>query len=534
MGWYFKLTLKAKLMLSFLLVVVLTLVLSSISLMAMSNAQNIAEDIHATLSRRYGFMSQALEKGFQLQRVVNQYVQQGASARSTMHANVNDIDDTFRGISSVQYAQQVEAIKRAEAEISQLITSQLEPLVENNQKEQAYIYFVQNLAPRFEQIYVDILNVQKAQIQEGLNQVDGLASNRDMILVGILTVLIVVLSVVISILTAAYFKSAIYFLMGEIERLEHQDLSHQIDTTAYKDEFGLLISSVDKFRRMFGEVLKGVMVTSEEVNKSMFVVKDATARLAANSQDSESRTLTIASATDEMVATTQDIAHNCANAASLANQSSAVSNDAMAKVKASINDIFRQAEQTKQDSKQIEHMINQSRSISSIVGTIDDIAAQTNLLALNAAIEAARAGEAGRGFAVVADEVRALASRTSTSTSEITQMVSLIEHDANIASESMTNSVNNMDSLAQGTSGLEMVLTDILNNAGEVNSQITQIATAADQQSATTAEISNNMQSLSAASKEVATIAAQTDEIISDTVDKFNHLRKELATFKLS
>ena len=242
----------------------------------------------------------------------------------------------------------------------------------------------------------------------------------------------------------------------------------------------------------------------------------------------------MAAATDQMVATTHDIASNCELAATLANETSDKANEGKAKTKDSIAMIHDQVEQTNANSQQISAMINQSRSINTIVNTIDEIAAQTNLLALNAAIEAARAGEAGRGFAVVADEVRALASRTSSSTNEITQKVKLIENDANKATDTMEKTLTGISNLEADTSGLETVLNDIFDYIGKVTAQITQIATASEQQSTATGEISANMQELTQSSREVAQIAKETEKEINLTSEEITKLVTTMSQFKLS
>lgn len=536
MRWYFNMSLKGKLLLSFMLTLALTLILAAISLISMNNARNVADDLHWTLSERYGRVDKTMSAGINLQMVCINYINHGSSRpgiKSDLDKALSDLEQYTSALQASRFPTEIYAIKGAENSIRNTIQNKIIPHVEQKDISNAREIYAIELLPYFETIFTNVAVVRNAQIDEALHASDSLSDITPVIIIAIITAIAVLLSITIAFLTAAYAKGAIYYLIEQIKKIESQDLSNEINTGIYRDEFGKLITSLDNCRVLIAQVLRRVTESSANITRDMKTVKEATTRLANNAHDSESRTLTIAAAADEMVATTQDIAHNCTNAAAIANQSSTVTSEAMDKVKSSINEIFQQAEQTKSDNQQIETMINQSRSISSIVSTIDEIAAQTNLLALNAAIEAARAGEAGRGFAVVADEVRALASRTSSSTNEITHMVSLIEHDANLASESMSNSVSNMDNLANNTSGLEHVLNDILKYVNDVNAQITQIATAAEEQSSATSEISNNMQNLTTSSKEVATIATQTDEIISNTVKEVKQLADDLSAFRL-
>jgi methyl-accepting chemotaxis protein len=158
------------------------------------------------------------------------------------------------------------------------------------------------------------------------------------------------------------------------------------------------------------------------------------------------------------------------------------------------------------------------------VATIEDIADQTNLLALNAAIEAARAGEQGRGFAVVADEVRALAERTTKATREIGEMIKSIQKDTRLAVTVMEEGVKEVERGSEGAASSGQALEDILHQINEVTGQVNQIATAAEEQTATTREITNNIQNIS----DTVKMSARSSEEISLASSQLSHLSVEL------
>ena len=251
-----------------------------------------------------------------------------------------------------------------------------------------------------------------------------------------------------------------------------------------------------------------------------------------SASQAESNSLTVAAASDEMVSTTADIARNCETAASASQQTKDLSQEGMADVRAAVRGINEQAENTKRDAELVRNLARQSQNIGSIVQTIDEIAAQTNLLALNAAIEAARAGEAGRGFAVVADEVRALASRTTKSTQEISNMVAQIQKEADNAANSMNQSVESIDSVVDRARGVETTLEEVVKHINEVTAQITQIATAAE--TTASGEISQNMQSVTDLLRDVAADTETVTSNIDSTLGLISELRKQVEDFKLA
>lgn len=209
-----------------------------------------------------------------------------------------------------------------------------------------------------------------------------------------------------------------------------------------------------------------------------------------------SESTSLATAGEEMSVTSSDIANNCHLAADNAGDASRKATEGVAIVGESISVMQAIAAQVKTAADTVETLGSRSDQIGTIIGTIEDIADQTNLLALNAAIEAARAGEQGRGFAVVADEVRALAERTTRATKEIGEMIKSIQKETRDAVQTMEQSVTQVEQGSTHAAASGKSLQEILAIINSVTEQISQIATAAEEQTSTTREISHNVLSL--------------------------------------
>ncbi len=182
------------------------------------------------------------------------------------------------------------------------------------------------------------------------------------------------------------------------------------------------------------------------------------------------------------------------------------------------------SEKVRRSATVVEQLGARSDQIGAIVATIEDIADQTNLLALNAAIEAARAGEQGRGFAVVADEVRALAERTTKATREIGEMIKSVQNETKSAVGIMNEGVQDMQRGTQEAGQSGEAIAGILIQIDQVTTQINQIATAAEEQTATTHEITMNIQQIS----DVVTHSARGAEEISLAAQQLQRLSVEL------
>jgi methyl-accepting chemotaxis protein len=245
------------------------------------------------------------------------------------------------------------------------------------------------------------------------------------------------------------------------------------------------------------QVMDKVNQSSRELLTSATQLNSNALSTAEGSNKVVSQASTVATASEEMSATSTDIANNCHQAASSSDQASQAAQSGAEIVRETVEGMNRIADKVRNSAGVVEQLGMRSEQIGQIIGTIEDIADQTNLLALNAAIEAARAGEQGRGFAVVADEVRALAERTTRATREIGEMIKSIQGETRQAVKAMEEGVSEVEDGMAGAARSGHALETILSRINDVTMQINQIATAAEEQTATTREITNNIHDIS-------------------------------------
>ncbi|GFE60455.1 methyl-accepting chemotaxis protein [Geobacter sp. AOG2] len=286
---------------------------------------------------------------------------------------------------------------------------------------------------------------------------------------------------------------------------------------------------VDKLHGIISQVSGSALQLASSASELQSTSKEMSQSVANLSSQSTS----LATAGEEMSATSSDIAGNCHHAATNAGGASGKAAEGAAVVNQSIQVMQAIAERVKNASDTVETLGNRSDQIGTIVGTIEDIADQTNLLALNAAIEAARAGEQGRGFAVVADEVRALAERTTRATKEIGEMIKAIQKETREAVQTMEQSVAQVEQGSTHASASGRSLQEILDIINDVTEQISQIATAAEEQTATTREISSNVLNLNELAHQNNTAIQETAVAANDVSQQAEELQRLVNQFKL-
>jgi methyl-accepting chemotaxis protein len=287
---------------------------------------------------------------------------------------------------------------------------------------------------------------------------------------------------------------------------------------------GQLSEAMNTMTQQLNNLLAAVAKNSMLVAASAADLNDTAEQISTDTGEVAAQAITLAAASEEMTATSTEIAGNCISAAAGSQSAGDEATRGAAVVHETVSRMNLIAGRVQESARSIENLGKRSDEIGAIIGTIEDIADQTNLLALNAAIEAARAGEQGRGFAVVADEVRALAERTSRATREIATMIKSIQHDTAAAVSQMENGVSEVEAGISDAARSGSVLGEIVEHIETVTMQVNQIATAAEEQSATTQEITSNIQMIN----NIIQHAAQGAEGSAVTAGRLSGLADEL------
>jgi len=314
---------------------------------------------------------------------------------------------------------------------------------------------------------------------------------------------------------------------------KEDDLSQRLEYLK-KDEVGEMCRAFNGFLDNLTEILGTISQSAEKLTASGGALFATSEMMAGNADEVASQTATVAVASEEMAVTSNDVAQNCALAADGSHRASETALAGSSVVQKTIAVMNSIAVRVKESAGTVENLGVQSDQIGEIVGTIEDIADQTNLLALNAAIEAARAGEQGRGFAVVADEVRALAERTTKATKEIGAMIKSIQQQTRDAVSSMEEGVNEVDRGTSEAAKSGHALEEILEQINAVSMQVNQIATATEEQTGTTNEISNNIQTITEVVRGTAEVAKNSASAAGELTELAEELRKIVGKFKLA
>jgi methyl-accepting chemotaxis protein len=300
-----------------------------------------------------------------------------------------------------------------------------------------------------------------------------------------------------------------------------------------KDEFGMLASHFNIATAKLSEFISKLKNDINTLNENSREVSDTASQIDLNAREQSSQTTVAATAMEELSSSFLDVTQNANTAATSAKEATDLAIRGGDVVTETIQGMNKIALSVNESAKTIETLGHSSEQIGEIIQVINDIAGQTNLLALNAAIEAARAGEQGRGFAVVADEVRKLAEKTTASTNEIGDMIKTIQEESNRAVESMQIGTTDVESGVELANQAGNSLKQIVDSVQSVTNMIQHIANAAKEQSVTGEEVASNIESVAHITQKTAEDAQQSSAASSQLYSMVSDIQGLANEFKL-
>jgi len=373
-----------------------------------------------------------------------------------------------------------------------------------NVAEEICLNEVTPLASRAQEILTGMVDVQEARLTE-----DGqvLAAKAKSMKVGTIAAAIVAtaIGVGVALFLSSRIVSALNAVVARAREIAANDLTGEPLATRSNDEIGDLTEAVNAMSASLRDIVAEVTRATEEVSGAATEIAASSEEIATGMDEQTAQVTQVSSAVEEMSASVTEVAKKSTDASSNAKASGELAERGGATVCETIEGMNSISAAVTASAEAVKALGKRGEEIGEIIEVINDIADQTNLLALNAAIEAARAGEHGRGFAVVADEVRKLADRTTRATEEIAESIRAIQDETNQAVARMDSGVEEVTAGVAKAGSAGQSLDQIMESSRDVAGMIQGIAAAAEQQAAAAEEISHTIQS-------IASITAQANE----------------------
>jgi methyl-accepting chemotaxis protein len=309
------------------------------------------------------------------------------------------------------------------------------------------------------------------------------------------------------------------------------DLTQRVDASR-KDEIGQLGKWFNEFVQKVHDLIGSVAIAADEVTSASSQIAGTNEEMAAGMGEQNQQITQISAAVEQMSASVIEVARKSSEASTRSQESGQIAEQGGEVVSQTVNDMQMIAEAVNSSAASVSELGKRGEQIGQIIEVINDIADQTNLLALNAAIEAARAGEHGRGFAVVADEVRKLADRTTKATEEISESIKAIQTETDQAVSRMNKGTEQVSEGVDRASQAGQSLEQIVAAAKDVSGMVQSIAAAAEQQSAAGEQVSRSIQAVSTVTNQVSEGSRQAAQSATVLSDKAQGLRGLVNKFK--
>jgi methyl-accepting chemotaxis protein len=343
-----------------------------------------------------------------------------------------------------------------------------------------------------------------------------------------------VIGTLLSIFTARSITRPINELIARLKDIAEGegDLTRRVDENR-ADELGTLGKWFNQFVSRVQSIIRDVADSTRQVAAASTEIAASAEEMAAGLKNQEEQTTQVSAAVEEMAQSVTEVAKKGADAAKAAQEAGNDATQGGSVVESTVSEMRAISEQVTESAKAVADLGKKSEAIGQIIGVINDIADQTNLLALNAAIEAARAGEHGRGFAVVADEVRKLAERTTQATEEVSRSIREIQGETGRAVERINVGTERVGKGVELASSAGLALKRIVSGSQSVQSMVHSIAAAAEEQSAASEQIARSVESISAVTRESNQAASQSAQAAAELSTHAEKLNALIGKFKV-
>lgn len=371
------------------------------------------------------------------------------------------------------------------------------------------------------------------ELREGakLNALD--ASNSAKYVSYIVVAISVVLAMLIAYWVSLSIRKPLANIMAVLNQIADKDFSQRVSVSS-KDEFGQLSHWVNTLVEQLSGVIRQIDSASNKVVSSAEDVYQSTTNTRKVMMLQNDKTTEVAAAMDQMSATVREVSHHAEVTLEKVQQVDQSADSSLQRMTENISQVEQLVSQLESSAQVVQQVNQYSQNIGNILEVIQDIAEQTNLLALNAAIEAARAGEQGRGFAVVADEVRTLANRTHTSTEEIQRVITELQSGVKATVSTMDQSCQYARNSMNEAQSVGDSLQDLRHYIGEIRELSVQIATSSDQQAGVAQDINQSIHEISNRSQEAMEDAQASQANCQSMNELAQHQRKLVGQFKTS
>jgi len=399
---------------------------------------------------------------------------------------------------------------------------------------QANLILLKEINPDFKLVTEEMQKFLDIEVAEGKAHFEEAEQHANSFLYSvIITVVFCVL--IISLLSLMIIKRinlATRQLEDTANKISTGDLTQRIRLTG-NDEFTHIANYVNQIVASFQSIVKSTHQSTSLLARSAEENSAVAMQTRQNIVEQQQQTQLIATAIHQFTATVNEVAQSASSASQASEHADSAASKGQSVVKDSIAMIESLSNEMQESVAAMQSLAQHAEDIGSVVDVIQSISEQTNLLALNAAIEAARAGEQGRGFAVVADEVRSLASRTQQSTQEIQQTIQSLQQGSRDATQRLVHGAENAQHTAIEAQKAGDALAEITESVDQINAMNSQIATAAEEQSSVTEEINRNITSISDISNQTASGAEQSSAASDELAQLTETMRAEIEAFSV-